>query len=93
MNAKKTAGNFPKIDQSIIEKTPIALPPLPEQREIATQMAAVDTKLAAEKKRQSALGALFQSLLHHLMTGKVRLPEFAAVTWNAKLLDATEEAR
>jgi type I restriction enzyme S subunit len=39
-------------------------------------LSAIDTKLAAEEKRRAALDALFQSLLHHLMTGKVRLSEF-----------------
>jgi type I restriction enzyme, S subunit len=55
------------------------IPPLPEQREIAAQLAAVDAKLAAEESRRVALAALFQSLLHHLMTGKVRLPDFAGI--------------
>ena len=52
----------------------VPLPPLPEQRDIAAQLAAVDTKLAAEESRRAALAALFQSLLHHLMTGQVRVP-------------------
>jgi type I restriction enzyme S subunit len=55
----------------------VPLLPLPEQREIAAQLAAVGTKLAAEESRHAALAALFQSLLHSLMTGQVRLPEFA----------------
>jgi type I restriction enzyme S subunit len=59
-------------------RVPVA--PLPEQREIAAQLSAVDAKLAAEESRRAALAALFQSLLHHLMTGQVRLPEF----FNAK---------
>ena len=54
----------------------VPLPPLPEQQEIAAQLSAVDAKLAAEESRRAALVALFQSLLHHLMTGRVRLPEF-----------------
>jgi hypothetical protein len=32
--------------------------------------------MTALESRRAALAALFQSLLHHLMTGKVRLPEF-----------------
>jgi len=60
-----------------VRRTLILLPPLPEQRDIVAQLAAVDAKLAAEESRRSALATLFQSLLHHLMTGKVRLPEFA----------------
>lgn len=68
---------LPQINKKDLEPLQIPLPPLPEQREIAAQLAAVDAKLAAEESRRSALVALFQSLLQHLMTGKVRLPEFA----------------
>lgn len=38
---------------------------------------AVDAKVAAGPKRRSALEAPFQPLLHHLMTGKVRLNHLA----------------
>jgi restriction endonuclease S subunit len=55
----------------------VALPGIGEQREIAGQLAAVDAKLVAVESRRAALTVLFQSLLHHLMTGQVRLPEFA----------------
>ena len=65
------------IQAPVLRTIPIPLPPLPEQREIAAQLAAVDAKLAALEARRAALAALFQSLLHHLITGKVRLPEFA----------------
>jgi type I restriction enzyme S subunit len=64
-------------NKSLSETIPILLPPLELQDEIARQLSAVDTKLAAEVSRRAALAALFQSLLHHLMTGQVRLPEFA----------------
>jgi type I restriction enzyme, S subunit len=60
-----------------VRRTLIPLPPLPEQREIAAQLSAVDAKLAALETRRAAVAALFQSLLHHLMTGQVRLPESA----------------
>ncbi len=36
-----------------------------------------DAKLAESASRRSALGALFTSLLHHLLTARLRLPEFA----------------
>jgi type I restriction enzyme, S subunit len=73
MNAKKTAGNFPKIDQVIVENTPLALPSLAEQRQIAVQIMTIDAKLAAERALQTGLARIFQSLLHNLMTGKLRL--------------------
>ena len=65
------------INASKLKDLEVPVPPLPEQWEIAAQLAAVDAKLAAEEARRAALAARFQSLLHHLMTGKVRLPEFA----------------
>jgi type I restriction enzyme S subunit len=55
----------------------VPLPPLSEQREIVRQLGAVDAKLAALEARRRALAALFTSLLHHLMTARLRLPEFA----------------
>ncbi len=45
----------------------VPLPPLSKQREIARQLAALEA-------RRAALASLFASLLHHLMTGQVRLP-------------------
>ena len=60
-----------------VRRTRVPLPLLREQREIAAQLPAADAKLAAAESRRSALTALFQSLLPHLLTGQVRLPEFA----------------
>ncbi len=42
----------------------------------AQEESAVDAKLAALELRRAALASLFTSLLHHLITGQVRLPEF-----------------
>jgi type I restriction enzyme S subunit len=47
---------------------------LDEQEGIVFSLEAADARIAAEERRRDALEALFQSLLHHLMTGKVRLP-------------------
>jgi type I restriction enzyme, S subunit len=72
-NAKKTAGNFPKIDQRIIEQTVVPIPDLNEQREVASSLRAVDMKLHTEANRLDGLRALFDSLLHNFMTGQVRV--------------------
>jgi len=53
----------------------IPLPPLEEQREIARILQTVDRKIEAEENHKRALEGLFKSLLHHLMTAKVRMPE------------------
>ena len=73
----RTGVAVPTLNRNTFSGIQIAVPPLPDQREIAAQLAAVDAKLAAEESRRAALAVLFLSMLHHLMTGKVRLPEFA----------------
>jgi type I restriction enzyme, S subunit len=52
---------------------PLPVPPFEEQQRIAQALDAVETKKEAEQARQAALDALFQTLLHHLMTGRVRV--------------------
>ena len=57
----------------------VPVPPIEEQRRIADVLRCVDRKIEAEEKRRVALEELFRSLLHHLMTGKVRVdPSIAA---------------
>jgi type I restriction enzyme S subunit len=73
-NAKATAGNFPKIDQGIIENTLIPVPPMTDQELIANAFSHCDAKLKTENIRRESLLAVFNSLLHHLMTGTVRMP-------------------
>lgn len=63
-------ANYNRNELSILK---IPLPPYIEQRSIASQLEAVDAKLAAEAGRQAALAALFEALLYHLMTGLRRV--------------------
>lgn len=78
LNQHRRKSSQPLITQGIVFSLSIPVPPLSEQLKIARQLASVDAKLAALKSRQTALGALFTSLLQNLMTGKARLPEFAS---------------
>ncbi|MEZ0322513.1 MAG: restriction endonuclease subunit S [Thermus sp.] len=64
-----------RVDVNAFLHVPIPLPPLPEQQEIARMLQAVDARIEAEEKKKAALEALFKTLLHHLMTAKIRLPE------------------
>jgi len=59
---------------------PCPLPPKDEQTEIAAIIKAAERKWAASRSRAQALDALFRSLLHHLMTGKIRVGNFAPTT-------------
>jgi type I restriction enzyme S subunit len=69
-------GKF-NINGQTIRSMPIPMPGLAVQRQVVDVLSSVDSGLAAEEKRREALDALFKSLLHHLMTAKLRLPEFA----------------
>ena len=52
---------------------PVPLPPLSEQQQIADILIIIDNKINTEEKRKSTLQALFQTILHLLMTGTVRV--------------------
>jgi type I restriction enzyme S subunit len=65
---------IPNLSQGRLAVFPIPLPPLAEQREIARILQAVDAKIAAEQARRAALEELFKSLLHELMSGRIRVP-------------------
>ena len=65
---------IPNLSRGRLAVFPIPLPPLDEQREIARILQAVDAKIAAEQARRAALEELFKSLLHELMSGRIRVP-------------------
>jgi Restriction endonuclease S subunits len=58
---------------SKIEKIPLPLPPLEEQQKIAQILQSIDQRIEKEEKYKNALQNLFKSLLHNLMTGKIRV--------------------
>ena len=66
---------IPNLSRSRLSSFSIPLPPLSEQREIARILQAVDRKIEAEERRRAALQALFKTMLHLLMTGRIRVEE------------------
>ena len=62
-----------------IEQILIPLPPLSVQQKIARILKAVDDKIEAEEKKKEALQAFFKTMLHHLMTGKIRVKNIRGV--------------
>jgi len=67
--------SVPGINRNHLHAMTVTMPPLSEQCDIASQLTAIDAKLAVEESRRAALDNLFSSLLHDLMTGKVRVKE------------------
>jgi len=72
--SKRAADGKYNLQVRALKEHLIPLPPLPEQRQIARILQAVDRKIEAEEARKEALESLFKTLLHQLMTAKVRLP-------------------
>jgi len=73
IESEGTGSTFKAINKSKLENFKIPLPPLPIQQKIASILSAIDQKIEAEESKKKALEDLFKSLLHNLMTAKVRV--------------------
>jgi type I restriction enzyme S subunit len=65
--------NQASISLARLEQIQIPLPPLSEQKKIASILSAIDQKIEAEENKKKSLEDLFKSLLHNLMTAKIRV--------------------
>lgn len=70
-------ANQKNLSAKIIKSIPMPVPPLSEQMDIACVVDSIDQRQNAEEKRASALRILFSSMLHELITGRIRVPEEA----------------
>ncbi|MBC7000704.1 restriction endonuclease subunit S [Cytophaga sp. FL35] len=74
-NATGTAGNMPKINQSVVSNTPVSKPPLKEQQEIVHRVECLFAKAdAIEEKYQSLktkIDTLPQAILHKAFKGEL----------------------
>ncbi len=70
---KEKQGDYKIANLSFIKAFPISLPPLEEQQKIAQILQSIDQRIEKEEKYKNALQNLFKSLLHNLMTGKIRV--------------------
>jgi type I restriction enzyme S subunit len=74
--AQRRGGtSIPVINLSILRSLPVPLPSVAEQGKIAEMLSRADRKIEIEERRKAALHALFKSMLHELMTGKVRVAQ------------------
>jgi type I restriction enzyme S subunit len=70
-----TGVSVPTLNRNCIHSAIVAIPPQPEQVQIARMLSTVDNKIQSEEKHKEALQTLFKTMLHNLMTGKVRVKE------------------
>ncbi|KAA0225351.1 restriction endonuclease subunit S [Fimbriimonadia bacterium ATM] len=68
-------GKF-NLQVDVLRQTKVPVPPLDEQSAIAEQVLSIEAKSAKEQRRHQALDSLFQCLLHHLMSGQVRVRQY-----------------
>jgi len=69
-------GQQQNINLAIVRELPVAYPEAEdEQRDIVTILDTLDRKIALHQQKRAVLQALFQSLLHKLMTGEIRVSE------------------
>ncbi len=61
----------------VLQNIKIPLPPLPTQQKIASMLSAIDEKIEAEENKKKALEDLFNTLLHNLMTARIRVNHLA----------------
>ena len=81
---RQGAGRY-KLTKSALFGIPCVLPPLPEQRAIATALSDLDALLAAQDQLIAKKRDIKQAVMQQLLTGKQRLPGFSG-EWEVKRL-------
>ncbi|HIF9326483.1 TPA: restriction endonuclease subunit S [Photobacterium damselae] len=71
--AAGSSSSMVKINKSVVEKTPILKPSLPEQRKIAQILSTWDKAIAATEKLTETSKQQKKALMQQLLTGKRRL--------------------
>lgn len=64
---------FQNLQTYVIKQFLVPVPPLPKQQDISNALYKVHRKIQAENLHKTTLEVLFTCLLHHLMTGKLRV--------------------
>lgn len=71
-----SSGSMVKINKSVVEKTPLLLPPLCEQEKIARTLSAWDSAITISERLVETGQQQKNDLSQQLLTGKRRLPGF-----------------
>ena len=69
-----TGSTFLEISKRDVANICIDLPPLPEQRAIATVLSDMDAEITALERRLDKTRAIKQGMMQQLLTGSIRLP-------------------
>lgn len=69
----QSPGPTPQLNKKDVEPVQFPLPPFPIQQKIASILSIIDLKIEKEGNKKEALEELFKSMLHNLMTAKIRV--------------------
>jgi len=75
-----TGVSVPTLNRNFVHSALVPVPPIQEQQQITYALTSVDKKIEAEEKRKASLQTLFKTMLHLLMTGKVRVKDLEVST-------------
>ena len=75
LSSIQRVASYPAVSDSDIKKQKIAYPNPACQEEVAEILSSVDFKIEQEENKKKALEELFQSMLHNLMTAKIRVKD------------------
>jgi len=81
----KTGTTVESVEYTWLKRYQIPLPPLPEQRAIATALSDVDALITSLDRLIAKKRDIKQATMQQLLTGKTRLPGFSG-EWSSRLL-------
>lgn len=84
-NAHGFKSSFVHVTKGDLEKVSFSLPPLPEQRKIATILTTWDESIQIASQLLESKQLRKRSLMQRLLTGQTRLPGFTEAWWEVKL--------
>ena len=73
LNRFKRMAGQPLVTQGLINEHSFPIPSPAEQREIAGVLQTIDRKISLHERKRATLQELFETLLHQLMTGQIRV--------------------
>ena len=91
LSASGTSSSMVKINQKIIEKTPIVIPSLKEQEKIAKILSIWDRAIEIQEELIKEKEKLKTALMQKLLSGEVRFKEFSEEWEEVKLGNALKE--
>ena len=90
-----TGSTFASVSRTAIDQLGVPFPTKAEQTEIASTLLAVEKRIETHRRKLSLLEQLFRTLLHDLMTGRIRaddleLPDIGTDTGANTIQDGRE---